>query len=94
GKIEEYDMKKKKWKVIADIPNFKTSNGLATKNNKLYLMDTTKEEGESQIIKEINLLTHKWENPENSKSVTDLHNEKSQSNIKNEASESNRSGKI
>lgn len=29
-------MKKKKWEVIADIPDFKTSNGLATKNNKLY----------------------------------------------------------
>jgi hypothetical protein len=35
GKIEEYNMKKKKWKTIGDIPNFKTSNGLATKNNKL-----------------------------------------------------------
>ena len=35
NKIEEYNMKKKEWKSIADIPDFRTTNGLATKNNKL-----------------------------------------------------------
>ena len=35
GRIEEYHREKKTWQVIADIPHFKTANGLATKNNKL-----------------------------------------------------------
>ncbi|CAF1020068.1 unnamed protein product [Rotaria sordida] len=93
GKIEEYDMRKKKWKVIVDIPDFKTSNGLATKNNKLYLMDSTNETGENQIIKEYNLLTRKWESSSNMKQSNDHHNEKSQSKIKNEEFESNENGK-
>ena len=36
GKIEEYNMKKKTWEIIGEIPDFKTSNGLAIKNNRLY----------------------------------------------------------
>jgi hypothetical protein len=35
SKIEEYNMKKKKWNIISDIPNFKITSGLSTKNNKL-----------------------------------------------------------
>jgi hypothetical protein len=35
GKIEEYNPTKKKWELVAEIPQFKTTNGLATKNNRL-----------------------------------------------------------
>lgn len=35
GKIEEYDRKKKQWNIIGTIPNFKTTNALATKTNTL-----------------------------------------------------------
>ncbi|CAF0988230.1 unnamed protein product [Rotaria sp. Silwood1] len=93
GKIEEYDMEKKKWKVVVDIPDFKTSNGLATKNNKLYLMDSTNETGENQIIKEYNLLTRKWESSHDIKQSKDRHNVKNQANIKNEESDPNEDGK-
>ncbi|UJR20959.1 hypothetical protein I4U23_024066 [Adineta vaga] len=61
GKIEEYNRKKKTWQVIANIPNFKTSNGLATKNHKLLLMDTIPETGENQIIKKYNFATRQWQ---------------------------------
>ncbi|CAF0998050.1 unnamed protein product [Adineta steineri] len=84
GKIEEYNIKKKQWEVIGDIPNFKTTNGLATKNNKLFLMETSFETGENRVIKEYNLETHKWESSHNIKQSSDHHIEKNKSRTKSE----------
>lgn len=57
-------------------------------------MDTTKEQGNSQIIKQFNLLTYKWESPESTNpSSNHHHDEKSQSNIKIEEPESKGNGR-
>ena len=37
GKIEEYSKETRTWEPVADIPDFKTTNGLATKSNRLWV---------------------------------------------------------
>lgn len=47
-----------------------------------YLMKTINETGESQIIKEYNLLTRKWESSPDTKQFLERSNEKTQSKPK------------